>query len=157
MRLGKIPEKYRDAYKALVASLNTIETELENLNIEREKRIKEAVREIDEKIADLQNNLDSVKKSIEPLIPKKEEVYPAGNTWRDKILWAINSNKRISAVSEIVAKLSDYENEASNLPQIVRMNLRRMTDKKEIIRYGKNTKYGLPEWFINDRPKTVYL
>lgn len=157
---NRIPEEYREAYKMLLTSKESIESELEKLKTERAIIVEIAVKDIDGKIESLYNKLSNVVMAIEPLLSKKEEKYPAEATWREKILWVIRTNKRIMTVSEMVDRLEAHEKSMQNAAQIIRINLRRMEEGQEIKKYGnqpRNSKYGLAEWFVNNRIKTAYV
>ncbi len=160
-RPRRIPQEFRSEYKVLFDSEQSIETSLGNLEIEREEIIKNAVKDIDIQKEQLLNRLDKIRKAMEILHPTQIEKYNPEGAWKEKVIWVLRNADRLLPISSITGKIRMLENDfETELNPIIRLTVRRMAEKKELIKYEDanitNIHYGLPEWFINGNLRETY-
>lgn len=158
---SKIPEEIREEYIVLNRSAKSVKQALESLDIEREEILENALKEINIKKAGLVDRLNKLERAMEALHPKEPKGYKIDAGWKEKILWVLNASNRLLPVATIVAKIRDIENDFDTaLNPIIRLTMKRMQDKGEIIKYEEpnpgTIHYGLPEWFINGKLIDAY-
>lgn len=151
-RRREIPEDIRDDYANLNISYKKAEEDLSILNAEREEILRKALEDIDGRRVILQTKLDKLKRAMDALYPQSANPYDKNGSWKEKIMWVFKEVDRLIPASVIIGKIRMNENNfESDLAPVIRLTIRRMEAKGEIIKIedpnlnGKH--YALPEWF----------
>lgn len=152
----RIPIEIRKAYQSLQDSADSLHTQLEKLEEDREERLKSILLELDNEKEILLKQLNKIERAMHILYPKRVDDYDKEAGWKDKIIWVLKNTNRLLPVSSIVSKIKENEEDIdSSINPIVRLTLKRMNEKREVIKFENpnitGIHYGLPEWFINDK------
>ncbi len=152
----RIPIEIRKAYQSLQDSADSLYTQLEKLEADREERLKSVLLELDKEKEDLLKKLNKIERAMNILYPKKVDDYDKEAGWKEKIIWVLKNTNRLLPVSSIVNKIKENDGDMdSSINPIVRLTLKRMSEKREVIKFANpnitGIHYGLPEWFINDK------
>lgn len=142
---NEIPVEVRAPFLALLKNYRSAEKDLEALDIKRNELIA---------------HLDTIKKAMNVLY-KKENSYNKELSWKEKILWTLNKADRLLPISMIVSIIKSNETDLEvAIDPIIRLTIKRMVEKNEIIKYESENlsslHYGLPEWFINGKLLETY-
>ena len=157
----RIPVEIRKAYNSLQESADSILKELEDLEIRKEEALKNAVKEFDTEKEGLLQQLSKMKRAMNIIYPEKQNAYDAEASWKEKTIWVLKQTDRLLPISSIVTKIRENEdNVDSALNPMIRLTVKRMVDKDEIIKYEdanlSSIHYGLPEWFSNGNLLEAY-
>jgi hypothetical protein len=141
----EIPLEVRKPFLALLKNYKDSKKDLEALDLKRNELVA---------------HLDTIKKAMNVLY-RKEHTYNKELGWKEKILWTLNKADRLLPVSMIVSIIKSNETDLEvTIDPIIRLTIKRMVEKNEIIKYESENlsslHYGLSEWFVNGKLLETY-
>ncbi len=133
---------------------------MKKLEAEKDAIIEDALRVFYNKRNRLQRKITEIGRRIEAETDTVVMPYPKKGDWSDKIIWALRKMNRQSKFNDIIEMINSNEGKG-DASSIVRLNVHRMSEKKEIIKYKYKEfnfiRYGLPEWFHKGKPLGDYM
>lgn len=141
-----IPIEVRDSFLALLKNYRAAEKELTELDFKR---------------GEVLAQLDKLRRAMNILHPQELAPYNKELSWKEKIIWVLKNTDRLIPASAIVSRIKGLEeNLEVSIDPIVRLTIKRMGEKNEIIKYEddnlSNIHYGLPEWFAKGKLLEAY-
>lgn len=156
-------DQFTEELNSLKKSYDSLTKAVEVIEKEKPIIIEKALEGYYKQKLELMTELDRITRRIEVLNPPKIKKYDIASSFKDKVRWVLQKNKKLMPVSAVAREINQQEKGGNIKDQIaiLRLTMNRMADKQEMMRYKiehvAGYHYGLPEWFVKDIPIQGYL